>query len=257
MTTEDLPGGSQSRRARSVIASPSVRDDEIASVRDVTFPVALRGYDREAVDAYVREVNRIIAELQVGRSPQSAIRHALDQVSEETRGILEEAHETADEITARSRSKADDRLQRAEREAKEAIEAAEKRVHTLDADAESVWQERRRLIEDVQRVSTELAALAEEAKGRFPGEPESDTAPLPVPPPPPDDELPDDAGAPPAPAVPALGDPELPGEPAASVRPDGNGPTEPFDIEEAPDTEEEAPLVPPPPPPPPVEKRGA
>jgi DivIVA domain-containing protein len=164
---------------------PLVRDVDIESVRDVTFPVALRGYDREAVDAYVEDVNRIIAELQVGRSPQSAIRHALDQVSEETRGILERAHETADEITARSRSQADDRLQWAEREARDAIAAATERVHRLDGDAEKVWQERQRLIEDVLRISRDLTALADDANVRFPAEPQAETTPLPELPPPP------------------------------------------------------------------------
>ena len=110
-------------------APPVVRDVDIESVRDVSFPIALRGYDRDAVDEYVRDVNRVIAELQVGRSPQSAIRHALDQVSEETRGILERAHETADEITARSRAQADDRLQWAEREVRGAGAAARVRQH--------------------------------------------------------------------------------------------------------------------------------
>jgi DivIVA domain-containing protein len=156
-----------------------VRDVDIASVRDVDFPIALRGYDRDAVDAYVRDVNRNIAELQVGRSPQSAIRHALDQVSEETRGILERAHETADEITARSRAQADDRLQWAEREAREAIAGAAERVHELEADAERVWQERQSMVDDMNRISSELTALAEDAAVRFPAEPEMETSPLP------------------------------------------------------------------------------
>lgn len=170
-------------------APPVVRDVDVASVRDISFPIALRGYDRDVVDAYVRDVNRIIAELQVGRSPQSAIRHALDQMSEETRGILERAHETADEITARSRAQADDRLQWAEREANEAIAAAAKRVHELEADTERVWHERQTLIDDVSRVSAELTAVVEDAAVRFPVEPEAETTSLPelppVPPPPP------------------------------------------------------------------------
>jgi DivIVA domain-containing protein len=181
VTTEDLSGGEPRRGAPSgaVPAPPVVREVDVAAVRDVDFPIALRGYDRDAVDAYVCDVNRIIAELQVGRSPQSAIRHALDQVSDETRGILERAHETADEITARSRSQADDRLQWAEREAREAIQAATIRVQELDADAEKVWEERHRLIEDVARISADLATLAESASARFPAEPESATTPLP------------------------------------------------------------------------------
>lgn len=167
-----------------------VRDVDIASVRDVSFPIALRGYDRDAVDEYVQDVNRIIAELQVGRSPQSAIRHALDQVGDETRGILERAHETADEITARSRAHADDRLQWAEREARDAIAAATQRVHDLQSDTERVWQERQELIDDVNRISTDLKAVADDAGVRFPVEPEEETTPLPELPPPPPTEPP-------------------------------------------------------------------
>ena len=192
-------------------APPVVRDVDIASVREVSFPVALRGYDRDAVDAYVSEVNRIIAELQVGRSPQSAIRHALDQVSDETRGILERAHETADEITARSRSQADDRLQWAEREARDAIASATERIQALDADAEKVWEERQRLLEDVVRVARELTGVAEDANVRFPAEPEAETTPLPrlpdPPPPPP----------PPPPAADGEPDPDSPPLPPAGT----------------------------------------
>lgn len=137
-------------------------------IRGISFPSALRGYDREAVDNYVERVNRLIAELEISRSPESAVKHAVAQVSEETRGILERAHQTAEEITARSRSKADDRIQEAEREAEEIREAAEARVHELDADAEAIWAERLRLIEDVRDVSERLLAVADEAAARFP-----------------------------------------------------------------------------------------
>jgi DivIVA domain-containing protein len=160
-----------------------VRDDDIARVRDVDFPLVLRGYDRDAVDAYVEDVNRVIAELETRQSPQSAIRHALDQVSEETRGILERAHETSDEITARSRAQADDRLQWAEREARDAIAAATERVHDLEADAERVWQERQALIDDVKKIAEELTAVADDAGVRFPVEPEEETVPIPELPP--------------------------------------------------------------------------
>ena len=178
-----------------------MRDVDIEGLRDTSFPIALRGYDRDAVDAYVQEVNRIIAELQVGRSPQSAIRHALDQVSEETKGILERAHETADEITARSRSQADDRLQWAEREAREAIAAATERVHALESDAERVWDERQGLIDDVRRIAEELTAVADDAGVRFPAEPDAETTALPelppLPPPDPDVVPPPSRPAPP------------------------------------------------------------
>src|SRR3954469_20737978 len=177
MTTEDLPGGSAPGTAHPagvVPQPPGVRDRELDELRQPDFPIALRGYDRDAVDAFVERVNRAIADLQVGRSPQSAIRHALDQVGEETRGILERTHDPPDEITARSRAQAAERVDEAERDARAAIAAAEARVRVLDADADDVWHERKRLIDDIERVSAELAELADAAARRFPAEtPES------------------------------------------------------------------------------------
>src|SRR2546425_10375883 len=126
MPTEELPSEADARRRALAATVPrDVPDEELAGVRDVSFPIVMRGYDRAAVDAYVTRVNRIIAELQVSRSPQSAIRHALDQVSDETRGILERAHETAEDIAARSRSQAADRVDRAEAEARALLNDAD------------------------------------------------------------------------------------------------------------------------------------
>jgi DivIVA domain-containing protein len=118
-------GRSAGRFPRSRVIGASERDRMLKEARQVEFPIGLRGYERAAVDRYVERVNRLLAELEMSSSPESAIRHALDEVSEETRDILQHAHQTADEITARSRSKADDRLQQAEREAQEIREAAQ------------------------------------------------------------------------------------------------------------------------------------
>jgi DivIVA domain-containing protein len=75
-------------------------------IRNVSFPGSVRGYDRSAVDAYVTRVNRVIAELQVSSSPRAAVRHALEQVGEQTSGILQRAREAAEEITASARQEA-------------------------------------------------------------------------------------------------------------------------------------------------------
>src|SRR3954465_12030550 len=178
MSTEEFPGEAESRkRAMSATLPRDVADEEIAGIRDVSFPIVMRGYDRAAVDAYVTRVNRIIAELQVSRSPQSAIRHALDQVSDETRGILERAHETAEDIVARSRSDAADRVDRAEREARALGNEAEARVRELEADTDVVDRERTRLIEDVRVIAEELNRVAGEAAGRFEPEPQPEVDP--------------------------------------------------------------------------------
>ena len=175
------------------------------------FPSAMRGYDREAVDEYVSRVNQVLAELQITAAPESAIRHALEQVTDETKGLLERAHETADEITRRSRSQAHDRIQRAEqeaqqlseaseqearrlrddaahearevreaaarearevreagqREAREIREAAEARVGELEADANSILEERAHLIGELRDLVRRLGELADVAAGRY------------------------------------------------------------------------------------------
>jgi DivIVA domain-containing protein len=64
-------------------------------IRNVSFPGSVRGYDRGAVDAYVKSVNRVIAELEIGSSPRAAVRHALEQVGEQTSGILQRSREAA------------------------------------------------------------------------------------------------------------------------------------------------------------------
>jgi cell division septum initiation protein DivIVA len=135
----------------------------------VRFATAMRGYERDAVDQYVTRVNRVIAELQITAAPESAIRHALEQVTEETRGLLERAHETADEITRRSRSQADDRIQGATNEAEELREASEQEARQLREDAshearevrEAAAREAREVREAAQREARELREAAE------------------------------------------------------------------------------------------------
>src|SRR5580692_542388 len=84
-------------------------DDALPIVTETDFPLALRGYDRLAVDAYVRRTSQLVAELQATHSPDAAIRRALERVGEEISGILQSAHETAQQVTATSRSEAEDR----------------------------------------------------------------------------------------------------------------------------------------------------
>jgi cell division initiation protein len=136
-------------------------------VRNVAFPVALRGYDRDAVDAYVQRVSRLVGELEASGSPEEAVRRALDQVGEETSGILQRAQETASEVTARSRAQADDRLREAEREAAAVTAEAEQRLHELDADFGRLWDQRDRLVDEVRQLAERLLAVADDAADRW------------------------------------------------------------------------------------------
>ena len=120
------------------ISAPLARlpDDPVPDVADVDFPMALHGYDRLAVDAYVRKTSQLVAELQATRSPEAAVRRALARVGEEVSGILQRAHETADQITAQSRSESEERLEAARREATEIVSGAHRRVTELDSETE-------------------------------------------------------------------------------------------------------------------------
>lgn len=146
---------------------PTQAQARIEPVLEAEFPVVRRGYDRDAVDAYVMRTRQLVAELQATRTPDSAVRRALERVGEEVSGILRRAHETADEITAQSRIEADDRLQRAMREAQEITATAKAQLRDLDADADRIWAERQRIIDDARALAEDLLNLADTAAERF------------------------------------------------------------------------------------------
>jgi DivIVA domain-containing protein len=215
--------GSESETARASgqptqdVGSQQRRDQLRTEIRDVSFPTAVRGYERHAVDAYIERVNRVIAELEVGSSPQATVRHALDRVGEQIGGVLQHARQAAEEITAealaeaeatttkarteaeqimedvelqadqvrgRSKQQADEMLARAREQAAELMlraeeqaravqEQAEPRLRELEADTEAVWDARRKLLEDLPRMATELMEIAGAATARLrrpPGE---------------------------------------------------------------------------------------
>jgi DivIVA domain-containing protein len=209
-------------------------------VLDVSFPVAVRGYDRRAVDAYIKRVNRVIAELKVRSSPPAAVRHALEEAEGKVQGLLQAAREAAEQVTqsaqqeaeentarakaeaatlvvdtnaeadrmkaeadehvanakreaegilstaqsnadeqranakaeaesivTQAQAEADGRLKRLEEELTARQEEAEARMHRLQTDTDTVWNERRGLLEDVRSMSDSLVELANAAAARI------------------------------------------------------------------------------------------
>ena len=106
-------------------------------IRDVSFHSGVRGYDRRQVDRYVQRVNRVIAELEIASSPQSAVRHALDRVGEQTSGLLQHARETADAIVRTARAEAEDTVARAKDEASDITADAGAEADKIAAEAEA------------------------------------------------------------------------------------------------------------------------
>jgi DivIVA domain-containing protein len=180
-----LPG-----RPEEAFSFGEVRAHLPADIRDVSFPVSVRGYDRRAVDAYIQRVNRVIAELEVSRSPQAAVRHAVDRVADQTKAILQQARESAEKITTTAREEAEEIMATAKAEAAELVvnasaEAdrsraeAEQAVASAAAEADDILtrsrSEAERIIarsreeaaERLRRSEEEVAALQDQAEARM------------------------------------------------------------------------------------------
>src|SRR5215210_9541711 len=136
-------------------------------VRKTNFSVTLRGYDREAVDRYVADVAQLVAELEATQTREGVVQRALDEVGEQTSGILQHAHDAAEEIASRSRAQAEGRLQRAEREADETRREADRYAEQVVEDTRRLWQDRQRLIEDLRQLADEVLNVSDDALERL------------------------------------------------------------------------------------------
>jgi DivIVA domain-containing protein len=168
----------------------AVRDHVPGEIRNVSFPVSMRGYDRPAVDAYIKRVNRVIAELEVSRSPQAAVKNALERVGEQTIAILREARESAEKIVAAAREEADQSLAEAKAQAADLVvsassdaererAAAAQTVASAKAEASEIVAQARAEAEKIvadateeakrrkQRSDEEIAAREAEAEARM------------------------------------------------------------------------------------------
>lgn len=145
-------------------------------IRNVSFPVSARGYDRRSVDAYVIRVNRLIAELEATRSPGAVVRHAFEEAKEQTDGIIRQAREMAaeitssasneaTEITARARAEAADIVVNADAEADRARAAADAYVANAAGEAKEILAgSEKQSAERFERSKEEIAELWEEAE---------------------------------------------------------------------------------------------
>jgi DivIVA domain-containing protein len=135
----------------------------VERVQEVHFPVVMRGYDRRAVDRYVADVAQLVAELEATQTREGVVQRALDEIGEQTSGILQRAHETAEEIAARSRSQAEGRIQRAEKEADVARRDADAYADQIVTETRRLWADRQRLIEEMRQLADEVLAVADDA----------------------------------------------------------------------------------------------
>jgi DivIVA domain-containing protein len=135
-------------------------------ILDVSFAVAVRGYDRRAVDAYIKRVNRVIAELKVRGSPPAAVRHALEQAEEKVQGLLRAAREAAEEMTASAQQEAEENTARAKAEAAELTVNTSAEADRVKAEAEEIVAKARREADDtVAKAKSEADGTLADARG--------------------------------------------------------------------------------------------
>jgi cell division septum initiation protein DivIVA len=151
---------------------PTERRTAANEIADVSFPVSVRGYERGAVDSYVSRVQRLVAELEATRSPEAAVKQALERVGDQTKRILEQVGETAEQITVAARQEAEDSTARARQEEENVVAAAKREAAEIvarsEADAEATLiQAQKDAAEHLESARTEAAAVREEAAERL------------------------------------------------------------------------------------------
>jgi hypothetical protein len=136
------------------------------------FPIVRHGYEPAAVDEHMAALEQELEELRA-KTPERAIAQEIDRIGEQTASILRVAHDKAQEVSREAQAQADRCVADAAANALSITENAHRRVRDLDAEADSIWHERARLIEDVRGVATALFNLAEDAADRYPADTET------------------------------------------------------------------------------------
>ena len=143
------------------------------------FPITRQGYECEAVDEYVGDLERELMELEreldeakVVTPTTNQVEAEIQRVGEQTSAILLAAHDKAQETTRQAQVQADRVLADAASQAIAMTEEANRKLQQLESDRRSLHRERARLLDDIRRLSGSLAELADDAAERFPSEPE-------------------------------------------------------------------------------------
>jgi DivIVA domain-containing protein len=143
-------------------------------VTNVDFAVAMRGYDRNAVDSHLVKIAKLVEQLEANQLPETVVQQALSQAGEQTSGILQRANETAGEIESQARSQAEGHISRAEAESAATRQEADAYADQIAEDTARLWDERQRLIEEMRQFAEDVLGVADEALERVPGPPGSD-----------------------------------------------------------------------------------
>ena len=141
------------------------------------FPVTRQGYDCDAVDQHVTELEselaqleREIGELRAYAATKGAATIEIERIGEQTSAILVAAHDEAQETIRLAELQAHNRIAEATSYAAAVTEEANVQLRRVEADKLSVARERARLMDDIKTTASALTALTDDAATRFPPE---------------------------------------------------------------------------------------
>jgi cell division septum initiation protein DivIVA len=177
------PSGLGARLAR-VFTTPKPAEDPLQETVEFTpddvvpaeaawaprFTTVWRGYDRTAVEEYIGALEDELATVRAEHTPEHAIQDEIDRLGSDTAEILRVAHAKAEAIASRSHAQADLLMAEAQAQAEATTRDAEARRRTFDADADLIWRERTRLIDDTRKLADCMLSVADDAVERFPPE---------------------------------------------------------------------------------------
>jgi DivIVA domain-containing protein len=115
-----------------------MREASNEGLENTTFSTALRGYDRDEVDEFVRTVAQEVRELHQGRNQKM-----YESLGEEMGTLLQHARDSADEMTRQAQEKAAATRAEGEADAQRIREEAEARARELHKEAEQKAAEMR------------------------------------------------------------------------------------------------------------------
>jgi hypothetical protein len=132
------------------------------------FPIVRQGYDCPAVDEYITDLERELADADReladvrGRPPAAdEVNQELKRIGEQTSAVLIAAHEQREEILRSTREEAAQCVAKAAAEASALTAKAEAELRELEARKAEVRRERDSLFEQIRQVSAALTTLIE------------------------------------------------------------------------------------------------
>jgi ElaB/YqjD/DUF883 family membrane-anchored ribosome-binding protein len=132
------------------------------------FPILRQGYDCDAVDRYVAELEQELSDLDeeltrlrtAPPNPRTEVVEELERIGRETSSILLAAHDKAQETTRAAQAQADRCIADAAANAVAMSEQATQDVRRLEGEKVSLIRERDQILADIGSLADTLSALA-------------------------------------------------------------------------------------------------